>query len=92
MISNRTNKKSIFFRWLKNHNCYQNYCFNFNRHMKDAICFYERGKSKEALNYQNFFNILPQNLYIMYAFRWDTTSQGYDYWLKLNTEWEKIST
>ena len=75
--------KQLFIKFLKDNNAYEQYMANFKIH---------RIKNKELVNSnkftpKEFFNNTLYGDFFAYAFFWKDTSQGYDYWNKLDGKW-----
>ena len=75
-----------FFAFLKENDAYDKWIHNlFNRHPIDDINWWD-----------NYNQLLYGNKYdkaITYAFIWDETKEGYQFWDNLNNEWIiKLST
>ena len=75
--------KKLFIKFLKDKNAYEQYMHNFKIH---------RIKNKELINSNRF---TPKEFFIntfygdffAYAFFWNDTPQGFDYWGRLDNEW-----
>ena len=66
--------KRIFFNWLKKQGIYEQY--KHNRHEVNTTpgSFYSR-------------STLYPNAYILNAFSWEVSPQGYDFWQALHVKW-----
>lgn len=80
--------KTKFFRWLKQKNEYENFCFYFVDWSNKHSGFHRWENNK--LTKKQFFDIIPSSLYLLYAFRWADTKQGEEYYRKLNVEWDNF--
>lgn len=70
--------KQQFINFLKKQNCYDSYMENLNT---ASSPFYEN------VEFKHFLQIVHPKSWISLAFYWDTTLEGYDYWLILNLMW-----
>ena len=76
---------TLLIRFLKEHKALESFMYNFfKRDCRKNICFREYAKKTDELCYVDF------------AFYWDETNEGWDYWHRLNTLWndfmKKIKT
>ena len=73
------NRKKLFVRFLKENNCYKEFCFymNINRfkNINKLVDFAETNSANE-------FSI---------AFNWQKTVQNFEYWLNLSIKWRKCA-
>lgn len=76
----KTSKKE-FIQFLKQNNAYEQFMFNF----KKQNDFFRTKKS-------NFVNYSPTDLwkYVDYAFNWNKTNEGWDYWAILDKKWKSL--
>jgi hypothetical protein len=51
----------------------------------------EQTESILKLNDENNVLSLPANAYLFYAFHWEKTPQGHDFWSDINNEWFKTA-
>ena len=78
--------KQQFIKFLKDNNTYEQYMHNFKIH---------RMKNKELVNSNRF---TPKEFFIntfcgdffAYAFFWNDTPQGFNYWCRFDDEWWRI--
>lgn len=66
--------KRIFFNWLKKQGIYEQY--KYNRH-----------ETNSTHGSYYFRNPLYPSSYIIDAFSWELTPQGYDFWQAINVKW-----
>lgn len=67
-----------FINFLKKQKCYDNYMEN----LKTASSpFYEN------VEFKHFLQIVHPKSWISLAFNWDSTLEGYEYWVRLNQMW-----
>ena len=76
-------KKRNFIKFLKQNNAYGPYMYNFNS--LEGI-FYKK-RYGTSINSKKFFENLSYTDYLLEAFHWSDTYQGYRFWLDLNKEW-----
>lgn len=57
--------------------------FNFNK--QNALC------NKSTLEFKNYSCVDPLK-YVDYAFVWDNTKEGWQYWQNLDKKWKKEYT
>ena len=67
--------KRIFFNWLKERNVYEQY--KYYRHLNNT--------HKRSIFYRS--SMLSPTVYIIDAFAWDSTTQGFDFWDSLHGQW-----
>ena len=72
--------RRIFFNWLKELNVYEQY--KHYRHLNNT--------HKRSIFYRS--SMLSPTAYIVDAFAWDGTIQGFDFWDSLNNQWMKYFT
>ena len=89
-------EKKQFIRFLKENNCYKEYCRNFSLYSKKFIILNQNRKTfisyKKGIDEIINKRILNQiDSEIEYSFRWRDTFEGHDYWSELSHKWEKIS-
>lgn len=68
--------KEKFIDFLKKENAFDSYVTHFNEHRKGAMI--------------EWLNVKDPEDYIDCAFLWERTSEGWEYWNKLNEQWLKI--
>ena len=66
--------KAEFFEFLRENSCASKLCVNRAKHCK-----------KERI--LTFINRAPSNKWILAAFAWHNTPQGYEYWENVNFKW-----
>ena len=75
--------KKKFIRFLKQNNAYEQFMFAFRK--QNAL------RNKKGLYFKNYSNAEPLK-YVDYAFVWDNTKEGWEYWANLDKEWKKEYT
>lgn len=65
--------KEVFIKFLKDNNCYHEFCFNIRQEYNIGI--------ETVFNYFSHYN------WIRFAFSWGRSEQGYEYWDKINDKW-----
>ena len=74
-------EKQQFLNWLKKRNIYDSYMrsFNGNQVLSDKI----------FLTFDEFFDYYQTEprKFLFRAFDWQETSEGYDYWDKIDDDW-----
>ena len=89
--------KKIFLRFLKNHNCFAQFMIRFkNKEAVSERVFWanrsHKGAFKEEISndFVSYFNNLkrPSDL-LQYAFLWEKTEEGHDFWRVIGDEWRK---
>ena len=78
--------KQQFVKFLKDNNVYEQYMFNFKEH---------RIKRKEYVpqiyyTAKDFFLKCYYKDFLMHAFMWRYTSEGFLYWEDMNRKWKRI--
>ena len=76
-------KKRNFINFLKQNNAYGPYMYNFNS--LEGI-FYKK-RYGTSINSKSFFENLSYTDYLLEAFHWSDTHQGYEFWHNLNKKW-----
>ena len=69
------NRKKIFIRFLKENNCYKQYCKNYNNTLDEL---YESNEYNGELNISNE---------IFDAFSWVSTKEGFSFWDDVDDKW-----
>lgn len=68
--------KRIFFNWLKKQGIYEQY--KYNRH-----------EANSTPDSYYFRTPLRPSSYLINAFSWEITPQGYDFWQAVHIKWER---
>lgn len=70
--------KQIFIQFLKDNDAYEEYVYNFNKR--------EKFRNKACPKNQFFSKKEPKE-YILFAFTWDSTSEGLRFWNEIDIKW-----
>jgi len=81
-VSPLTNKK--FVKFLKDNGVYNEFIYNCNNKANNAFI------RKEWKSLKTFCTDLNDYAYIRYAFIWIETKEGYDFWNKIDDDWNKL--
>lgn len=74
----------LFLRFLKKRKAYHAFLVNFNSYKGKRF----RGKYEETMN--EYLIRVGWLCFILCAFTFDETEEGYSYWANLHTQWFKI--
>ena len=89
--------KKVFLRFLKNNNCYSQFIkrFNCKKGVSDRT-FWANGSHKMAFmgtinnGFQSYLNNIKSNADLLqYAFLWEKTDEGHEFWQAIGNEWRK---
>ena len=69
------NVKQLFLHFLKQEGIYESYIFNFNNTLHINK------------NFDRFILKTEERYFIRFAFSWESTKEGYDFWLKKSIKW-----
>lgn len=75
--------KQLFIKFLKDNDAYEQYVFNFNKR--------EKFRNKACPKNQ-FFSKTEDKAYILCAFTWSRTIEGWSYWNKFHEKWNNYTT
>ena len=75
--------KRKFIRFLKQNNAYEQFMFNFRK--QNPLC------NNKELYFKSYSNADTLK-YVDYAFVWDNTKEGWEYWANLDKKWKKEYT
>ena len=93
----KDNIKRKFFRFLKNRNCFAQFIKHFNSEEGISERMFWANRSHKAAfkeeissGFVSYFDNLrkPSDL-LQYAFLWDKTEEGYEFWMAIGDEWRK---
>ena len=70
--------KQQFIQFLKQNNAYELFIYYFRLNRKQSL--------------PNFINRNDSDVYIDFAFTWDETNEGWEYWHTLHMKWNKYIT
>ena len=70
--------KQLFIQFLKDNDAYEEYVYNFNKR--------EKFRNKACPKNQFFSKKEPKE-YILFAFTWDSTSEGLRFWNEIDIKW-----
>ena len=72
--STKNQIKAEFFEFLRENDCASKFCVN-------------RAIIRKEERILTFINRVPSNEWMLAAFAWDNTPQGYKYWENVNFKW-----
>ena len=83
--STKNQIKAEFFEFLRENDCASKFCVNFyNKKGRDYRYIWEIPGDTVA----EYLNEKAPGNWVLEAFHWDETVQGYDYWSEIRYKWE----
>lgn len=76
-----------FVSFLKNNNCYKQFRKGFyTPYLRDSY----HNSSKECFSQKLMRTNYDYRFFLSYAFEWNDTKEGYDFWYSVRHKWENI--